>query len=212
VLRPAEEEAGREWNLDDLFGKGQFWPNVDWAKTSAYSLGLGQIYVNLIGRELKGAVRPGEEYGQVKRRIQEKLRVLRDPDTDESVVVDVYDRDDIYHGPFFENAPDLVVGFEPGYRVSWQTCLGGMPPGNVVDNPEKWSGDHCSVDPHRIPGILFVNRVLEREEPSIFDIAPTVLDLFGVALPSEMDGRPLGLGGVASARADHATYRGSTTS
>jgi len=208
VLRPTEEEASRELNLDDLFGKGEFWPNVDWAKTKAYSLGLGQIYVNLIGRELKGAVRPGPEYQQVKRRIQERLRTLRDPDTDEAVVVDVYDRDDIYRGPFFENAPDLVVGFEPGYRVSWQTCLGGMPPGDVVDNRQKWSGDHCSVDPHRIPGILFANRPFEREEPCIFDIAPTVLDLFGVAPPPEMDGRPLGLGAVASAPAGEAARVG----
>ena len=194
ALTPGTEAAsGKEWNLEDLFGQGEFWPNVDWTKTKAYSLGLGQIYVNLIGREPMGAVKPGEEYRAVKRGIQEKLRLLRDPETGEAVVVDVYDRDDIYHGPYFDNAPDLVVGFEPGYRVSWQTCLGGMPPDNVEDNPEKWSGDHCSVDPHRIPGILFANRPFARTEPSIFDIAPTVLDYFGVAVPAEMDGKPLGL-------------------
>jgi len=80
-----------------------------------------------------------------------------------------------------------------------------MPPGNVEDNPEKWSGDHCSVDPHRIPGILFVNRPFERTQPRIFDIAPTVLDLFGVPVPPEMDGRPLGLLKVAPAQAGHTT-------
>ena len=201
TLTPGGEgAAGRPWNLEDLFGHGEFWPNVDWTKTRAYALGLGQIYINLIGREPMGAVKPGEEYGAVKREIQEKLRPLRDPQTGEPVVVDVYDRDDIYRGPYFDSAPDLVVGFEPGYRVSWQTCLGGMPPGNVEDNPEKWSGDHCSVDPHRIPGILFANRPFHREEPCIFDIAPTVLDYFGVAIPPEMDGKPLGLEDVATSQ------------
>lgn len=193
ALRPTGAEGDREWKLEDLFGKGEFWPNVDWAKTKAYSLGLGQIYINLIGREPKGAVKPGEEYRAVKRQIQERLRQLRDPQTGEPVVVDVYDRDDIYHGPFFEHAPDLVVGLEPGYRVSWQTCLGGMPPGNVEDNRQKWSGDHCSVDPHRIPGILFVNRPFRRAQPRIFDIAPTVLEFFGLEVPAEMDGEPLGV-------------------
>ncbi len=205
VLRPEEEDKVHEFNLEDLFGKGELFEHVYWPKTRAYSMGLGQIYINLIGREPKGAVKPGEEYQRVKREIQEKFRALRDPDTGEPVVVDVYDRDDIYHGPYFNEAPDLVVGFEPGYRVSWQTCLGGMPPGNVEDNPEKWSGDHCSVDPHRIPGILFVNRPFERTQPCIFDIAPTVLDLFGVPVPPEMDGQPLGLLKVAPAQAGHTT-------
>ncbi len=194
ALRPTEGAPERDWNLEDLFGKGEFWPNVHWPKTQAYSLGLGQIYVNLIGREPQGSVRPGDEYQQVKQQIQERLRKLRDPETGEPVVVDVYDREDIYSGPFFQDAPDLVVGFEPGYRVSWQTCLGGMPPGNVEDNPEKWSGDHCSVDPQRIPGVLFVSRPFTKAEPCIFDVAPTVLRAFGLAVPGEMDGSPLGVG------------------
>jgi hypothetical protein len=45
--------------LDDLFGGGQFWENVDWSRTRAYAMGLGQIYFNLRGRESKGIVSPG---------------------------------------------------------------------------------------------------------------------------------------------------------
>jgi len=195
TLKPEESEGGRHWSLEDLFGDSEFFEHVHWPKTRAYSIGLGQIYINLIGREPKGAVKPGEEYRRVKREIREKFRTLRDPDTGEPVVVEVYDRDDIYHGPYFDEAPDLVVGFEPGYRVSWQTCLGGVPRGNVVDNPEKWSGDHCSIDPRRIPGILFSNRTFQQTSPRIFDIAPTVLELFGVPVPEAMDGKPLGLQG-----------------
>ena len=38
-----------EKKLQDLFGGGTFWENVDWTHTRAYSMGLGQIYVNLQG-------------------------------------------------------------------------------------------------------------------------------------------------------------------
>ena len=40
-----------EKKLDDLFGGGEFWENVDWAHTRAYAMGIGQIYFNLRGRE-----------------------------------------------------------------------------------------------------------------------------------------------------------------
>ena len=44
----------------DLFGGGTFWENVDWTRTKAYAMGLGQIYVNLKGREGHGIVAPDE--------------------------------------------------------------------------------------------------------------------------------------------------------
>ena len=74
----------------------------------------------------------------------------------------VYKRDDVYSGPYMDNAPDLQVGFEDGYRVSWQTSLGGSPPGPVYPNMKKWSGDHCSFDYQTIPGPLISNRKLYR--------------------------------------------------
>ena len=58
------------------------------------------------------------------------------------------------------------------------------------DNVKCWSGDHC-VDPNVVPGVLFVNRKLEAENPGIEDLAPTVLHLFGVEPPKWMDGRAL---------------------
>ncbi len=102
----------------------------------------------------------------------------------------VYKRDDIYHGPYLHNAAELQVGFADGYRVSWQTALGGTPPGIVYPNQKKWSADHGSFDVADTAGILISSRKVTRTELSIMDVAPTVLRYFGVAIPADIDGKP----------------------
>jgi len=184
-------EKGKEYKLEDLFGRGEFWPNVDWQRTKAYALGLGDIYINLKGREKYGIVKPGNEYDSLKEEIITKLKKLRDPVTGKKVIVDVYKRENIYKGKYLKEAPDLVVGFNEGYRVSWQTALGGIPPEIIVENKSNWSGDHCSFDPSITQGIFLSNKKFAGESPSIIDIAPTVLEIFNLPIPEEMDGKPI---------------------
>jgi predicted AlkP superfamily phosphohydrolase/phosphomutase len=179
-------------NLNDMFGGGgQFWEDVDWSRTRAYSLGLGQVYFNLKGREGRGIVDPGEQYQQLSDEIRAKLLALSDPTTGAQMVSGVYKRDDVYSGPYLRNAPDLQVGFADGYRVSWQTSLGGSPPGLVYPNMRKWSGDHCSFDYQTIPGTLITNQKILADQPSIIDLGPTVLKYFGIKVPKEMDGKAI---------------------
>jgi len=179
-------------NLDDLFlGGGQFWENVDWSRTKAYAMGLGQVFINLKGREGQGAVDPSE-YKAVVDDLSAKLLTMTDPRSGAPIVRNVYKRDEIYSGEFVKDAPDLQVGMHDGYRVSWQTTLGGSPPGEIVyPNMRKWSGDHCGFDYQTIPGLLITNRKLAVQDPRIVDIAPTVLKYFGIAVPTQMDGKPL---------------------
>lgn len=184
-------QEGKEYKLEDLFGKGEFWPNVDWQRTKAYALGLGCIYINLKGREAYGIVKPDDEYNGLGEEIVAKLKNLRDPVTGKRVIVDVYKREDIYQGEYLEEAPDLVVGFNEGYRVSWQTALGGIPPEIIMENKSNWSGDHCSFDPSITQGIFISNKKFAGESPSIIDIAPTVLEIFDLPIPEEMDGKPI---------------------
>ena len=66
----------------------------------------------------------------------------------------VYKRDDIYTGAFLQNASELQVGMADGYRVSWQTSLGGSPPGIVYPNMKKWRGDHGAYDYKQTSGML----------------------------------------------------------
>ena len=139
--------------LDDLFGAGEFWENVDWSRTRAYAMGLGQIYFNLRGREARGIVSPGQEYTALANELAAKLKAsLVDPDTRQPIVRAVYKRDDVYTGEYLGQASDLQLGFEDGYRVSWQTTLGGSPQGIVYPNMTKWSGDHGGFDSRRPPG------------------------------------------------------------
>ena len=185
-------QAPGEKKLKDLFGGGgTFWENVDWSRTRAYAMGLGQIYINLQGREGHGVVAPADSK-MVQDDLAARLLTMTDPQTAARMVDAVYKRDDIYTGAYLANAAELQVGLADGYRVSWQSTLGGSPPGIVYPNMKKWSGDHGSYDYKSTPGTLISSRPLSgTAELSIMDIAPTVLKYFGVPIPSEIDGKPL---------------------
>lgn len=185
-----EGQYSRNYILDDLFGQGDFFEGVDWSRTQAYALGLGQIYINLKGRESQGIVEEAD-YERVQNEIIEGLKAYVDYEG-QRPIIDVYKRDDIYQGVRYDDAPDLQVGFDSGYRVSWQTCLGGIPKDIVEDNPKKWSGDHCSVDWKITAGIILTNNMdLDLNNAFIYDLAPTILDMYGIPAPEIYDGRSL---------------------
>jgi predicted AlkP superfamily phosphohydrolase/phosphomutase len=177
--------------LEKLFDTRDLFQNVDWSRTKAYALGLGSIYVNLVGREKQGIVIPGAEYDEVRRKIKEGLEALTDPKTGEHPVSKVWTREETYTGFDPDLIPDLRAGNALNYRVSWQTSLGGVPPDILEDNLKAWSGDHCSNDPSLVRGILFVNRKIAKSDPAMIDVAPTVLHALGLASPAAMDGKPL---------------------
>lgn len=182
LKRPAAK-SGREL-LED----------IDWSKTKAYAIGFGAIYLNQEGRERDGIVKPGRETELLKDEIVGKLLKWMDEKYNRPIISNVYSREDIFWGPYAEQTPDLYIGFNIGYRASWQTALGAVPPELVEDNLKKWSGSHL-FDPALIPGVLFSNRVITRENPSLYDIAPTVLKTIGFAEEElgqlGFDGKPI---------------------
>ncbi len=182
----------RERNVEMLFDQGQFWENVDWSKTRAYAMGLGEVYINVRGREAKGIVEPGAEYDALKAELKQRLAAMADPETGEHPVRRVIAREEAYRQFDPNMIPDLFVTNNDGYRVSWQTSLGGIPKDLIEPNKQVWSGDHCSVDPEIVRGIFFYNRKLTTDRaPYIADVYPTVLGLLGVKAPYQLDGAEL---------------------
>lgn len=164
-------------------------PMVDWSETRAYAIGLNGLYVNLNGRERDGVVDPKDRDALIAE-ISAKLLAVRDPQDGKPIVARVYRREEIYHGPNVEKAPDLIVGYHRDYRVSWASTLGDLVEPVVSDNKQAWSADHC-IAAEEVPGVVFANRAIRHPEPSLVDIAPTVLAEFGVARPEGMRGRSL---------------------
>lgn len=179
LKKPTQDSEG-----DPLF------KNVAWERTRAYALGFTSVYLNLKGRESKGTVKPGEEAEIVKQKVAEALLSLRDPKTGRRVVHRVYRGEDLFTGACAAEAPDLVIGFAPGYRASWQTAIGGAPPKIIEDNLKRWMSDHI-CDAEFVPGVFVSNRTISGPSPTVKDIAPTILGCFGIAMPAEMEGRDL---------------------
>ncbi|MGH2628468.1 MAG: alkaline phosphatase family protein, partial [Anaerolineales bacterium] len=155
------QPAGGIKSLEDLFDHSTFFEHVDWSRTQAYSIGLGAIYVNLMGREPNGSVEPGEPYEKVRSGIIRGLEAYVDPATGLKPVRKVYRREDMYDGFDPRLIPDLRAANGRNYRVGWQTALGQVPREVMEENRRLWSADHCSVDPELVPGVLFSSRRLE---------------------------------------------------
>lgn len=176
-------------NVEMLFDQGQFWENVDWSKTRAYAMGLGELYINMKGREAQGIVNPGAETEALKAELKQRLVQMTDPENGEHPVRRVLAREEVYRQFDPNMIPDLFITNNDGYRVSWQTSLGGIPKNLLEPNKQVWSGDHCSVDPELVKGIFFYNRRLATDRaPYIADVYPTVLGLLGVSPPYALDG------------------------
>ncbi len=167
---------------------------IDWSKTRAYAIGFGSIYINQKGRERDGIVMPGKETEALKEEIALKLKGWIDEKYNEPVVRGIYKNEEIFKGPYASLAPDLVIGFNLGYRASWQTALGGVPADTIEDNLKSWSGDHL-FDPELVPGVIFANKKIKKDTPSLYDIAPTLLKLIGFdekkIKEGDFDGEPI---------------------
>ncbi len=164
--------------------------HVDWGKTGAYGVGLNCLYINKRGRDRFGSVE-GKQIDEIKAAIMKKLPEVKDPETGASIVQRCFDGDEVYNGPYRSVAPDIVVGYRPGYRVSDESVLGGFPNHLTSPRTDKWSADHC-MDPANVPGVLLSNlrpSTKTGQGPAIWDLAPTILNLFGVTPPPEMEGK-----------------------
>jgi predicted AlkP superfamily phosphohydrolase/phosphomutase len=151
-------------------------------------MGLNNLYVNLRGRERAGIVAPGWEYEELLDRLETQLLALRDPADGQTVISRLTRTERELHGDHRTDECDMIVGYNWGYRSSWESPLGEMPPEIIVDNLEAWSGDHC-MDHVQVPGILLSNRRISLESPALYDLTVAVLDEYDIDPPENMIGK-----------------------
>lgn len=159
---------------------------VDWSQTKAYAMGINSLFINVAGREQQGTVKPADKRA-VMEEIAAKMLQVRG-DADDPVIEKVYITEDIYPGADPLVAPDMLIGYAANYRGSWGTALGGISQRLIEPNLDRWSGDHC-IAHYLVPGCLLTNRKVVIDDPTLADMAPTLLAVFGVPKPDTMSGR-----------------------
>ncbi|MBN2345445.1 MAG: alkaline phosphatase family protein, partial [Candidatus Aminicenantes bacterium] len=162
---------------------------ADWSTSKAYALGLNGFYLNLAGRERDGIV-TSDEKRRLLEAIKGKLETLIDPKDGTRVVSCAYISEDHFSKDFLHRAPDIVLGFNRGYRISDESALGTLSREVISDNMGWWSGDHC-VDPLRVPASFISSFPILKKVPDMQDIAPTILKYFGIDAPPAMKGKAI---------------------
>ena len=164
--------------------------DIDWTRTKAYARGaFGQIYVNLMGREPGGIVEAGEAYEEVVTQLLTALKELPHPETGEPLITDIHRKSEIFNGPYLENAADVIFSIQ-NYLYQSSVKM-GLDSESILGKSEyEDSGSH------RLEGIMVMSGPGIAEGGSISnatiaDILPTILALAGLAVPEDLDGRPL---------------------
>ncbi len=182
------KEEGYLFLKDGHETSGDWFEHVDWTRTRAFSLGLTGMFINRKGREKSGVVQEGDEYRALVAELAAKLEQLVDPSTGIRAVRKVEVAPQYFDGPYRFDAPDLLIGYEGGFRNSWECATGSVTEAVFTDNTKSWSGDHC-VDPAIVPGVFFCNRAIATDNPKLIDLPFSIMRAFGHEPPKYMQGQ-----------------------
>ncbi len=163
--------------------------HIDWSKTKAYAQGnFGQIFINQRGRQPQGSVAP-EDVRPLLDDLKAGLLAIPHPETGEPLVDKVLEREDLYAGPHAHLAPDLTVVLK-----DWRYRTIGL---HDFTTNKLISPSFGPTGDHRLEGVVIASgRGVKpgahlREGASLLDVTPTILELLGIPIPADMDGRPM---------------------
>ncbi|QBD81750.1 hypothetical protein EPA93_39575 [Ktedonosporobacter rubrisoli] len=169
-------------------GKPRTTESIAWPETLAYSLGNGQLWINLRGREKQGTVNAGQEYQDVcSALIREICDNWLDPRTQKPVVEKVLRKDEIFIGDYLFKAPDLIVIYKPGYAASARAQALDFDGASVLAQSEPEEQTACEPYARLIgSGPALVSSFAA--EARLVDILPSALYMLDQAIPRRIDG------------------------
>jgi predicted AlkP superfamily phosphohydrolase/phosphomutase len=159
---------------------------TDWRRTRAFCLITNGVFVNLRGREPQGIV-PPSDYESIRQELMQRLCEVRDPDSGKRIIFKVQPREEVYEGPFFDYAPDLIITeFDERYHLYFfptsHYTKAFNSPGRATGN-HTYDGILIGAGPDIEPGAVCGARLV--------DLMPTMCTLMGLDIPQEVDGNVL---------------------
>lgn len=167
--------------------------HIKWDATKAYAIPIMPMFdgivINLKNKQPQGIVVPGNDYESLRHQLTDQLIDLEDPQTNRPVIKQIYRKEDIYHGKYLNNAPDLIVQYNEDYTG------GTRIDGRLFSKIENYILDNNSSS-HRLEGILIVSgghikSDYKIRDAGIVDILPTILYIMGLPVFDDIDGKIL---------------------
>ncbi|MFC1969671.1 alkaline phosphatase family protein [Chloroflexota bacterium] len=148
---------------------------INWQKSKAVASGQGPVYLNP----------ENSNNDELRKEIKQKLEALADPSSGKKIIEKVYTKEEIYHGRYLAEAPDLIIDQAKGVHIA-----GRITPRGIIDSPQRWLAENKKTGLFMAYGPN-IKRGAGINNVSILDLAPTILHLMGLEIPDDMDGRVL---------------------
>jgi predicted AlkP superfamily phosphohydrolase/phosphomutase len=174
---------------------------IDMARTRVFSDELNYfpaLHYNLRGREPRGCVDP-REVPALRAELERALDALRDPETGARIVAKVHAREQLFHGPQLERAPDLLLelALDRGYSYNLMPSSGAPAGSGWFRRLE--AGEYLGRKGRSLPGShrergLFIASgpalgAVGEIDLAMADASAVVLSRMSVAVPDDLDGR-----------------------
>ncbi len=158
---------------------------VDWSQTTAWAWGgyYSRLFLNVEGREPQGTVAPSE-YESVRDELIRRLTQIPD-DQGRVMNTQALRPQELFSGPYLDQAPDLLVYFDDLYwRAGQGLANDSLYSSDTEIGPDDGVHDYDGIFVLGLPG----QQRGEEVHLQLMDVAPTVLKLLGVDVPSNFEG------------------------